>query len=447
MASSRPWRHCFWAGRKAARALRRSTLFTLLGTGLVSEAIYLVAAVRLSWWEYGGRLQSWSQLLGRGAGVLALLLLAVGVLMAAYLLGWRSLEQTETHRRIVWAFALIYAMTLFWLLPITVDLFNYLTQAHQVTDVGDNPLVDAPAEAASDPVVRAYATKYALDPSVYGPAWTIISAPATLGRYDVAGGLVYLKALATLAFLGSTWLLERILRRLRPADALRGVYLFGWNPLVLLTAVGGGHNDIVMMAVLLLATYLLLRERWLAAFALLTVSIWIKYVSVTLLPIFAFYAWRNVRDGQRDKLWRTVAQAGAIMASVSIFVISPFWSPGAFSGLVQRLLNPENLPQQSVEFATPALVLGLLLYAAVYVVVAWRLVRGDGSFQTVMNAGFAALLLAFVFGAVRAQPWHLIWPAALAGLSDERWAWPLVAGLSGVMLAAQAWVEWGTPGL
>ncbi|MFN2290340.1 MAG: glycosyltransferase 87 family protein [Anaerolineae bacterium] len=414
---------------------------------MASEAIYLSATLRLSWWEYGGRLQSWSQIMGREMGAFALLLAACGVLMVAYLVGWRSLRQTEAHRRVVWAFALLYALTLFWLLPITVDLFNYLTQAHQVTDVGANPLVDAPLEAASDPLVQAYASNYALDPSVYGPAWTILSTPATLGRHDVVGGLVYLKALATLAFLGGSWLLERILRQLRPAEALRGVYLFAWNPLVVLTAVGGGHNDIVMMALLLLATYLLLRERWVWAFALLAVSVWIKYMSAVLLPIFGLYAWRQIGRRQREARWPTVLQTGGAMALVTAAAFLPFWSPEAFSGLVQRLLNPDNVAAGSFGFAVPALVLGLVLYAAVYLVLLWWLARGQGSLQETLHGGFVALLLAFLFGAARAQPWHLIWPASLAGLSDRRWAWPVVAGLAAVMLVVQVWVEWGTPGL
>ncbi len=62
-----------------------------------------------------------------------------------------------------------------------------------------------------------------------------------------------------------------------------------------------------------------------------------------------------------------------------------------------------------------------------------------------MNVGFLALLLAFFLGAARSQPWHLLWPAALAGLSDYRWAVPVIVGLSGIMLAVQVGVEWAVP--
>ena len=67
--------------------------------------------------------------------------------------------------------------------------------------------------------------------------------------------------------------------------------------------------------------------------------------------------------------------------------------------------------------------------------------------QCLLNACFAAALLVFLLGAARSQPWHLVWPAALAGLSRWQWAWPLVAALSALMLVAQLWIEWGTPGL
>jgi len=54
------------------------------------------------------------------------------------------------------------------------------------------------------------------------------------------------------------------------------------------------------------------------------------------------------------------------------------------------------------------------------------LVREDGSFPSAIHAAFFALFSVLIFGAVRAQPWYLIWPAALAGLSE---------------LVGQAWIE------
>jgi hypothetical protein len=275
-------------------ALKRAGWWPLLAAGVVSEAVYLAVSLRLPWWRYATHLQSWSQLLGGGWLPLAGCLAGIAVLAAAYLWGWRlvrrtadvhrmsgvhrtaGVHRTEAARRLVWAFAALYAATVFWLLPITSDLFGYLVKAHLYTDLGENPLEDAPLEGPLDPFVLAYSGPYAGYSSAYGPAWTLLSAPATVGRYDLMGGLFYLKGLAAAAYLGCAWLVERLLRRLRPDDALSGLYLFAWNPLVVLLAVGDGHNDIVMMALALLAVWLLLREQWLSAAGFLALSIWIK---------------------------------------------------------------------------------------------------------------------------------------------------------------------------
>lgn len=478
---------------------QRGTL--LLGVGLLSEVFYLVLTVRLPWWRYGGRLRSWSELLssgdrwgagsvaGTGAGWVALgaCLIGIGVLMAAYIGGWRLVQGGANHgreRRIVWGFAGLFAVTLFWLMPITSDLFTYLSQAHLYTDLGANPLVHAVVDGSGvDPIhnrvqdrlLMAYPTHYATSPSVYGPAWTLVSALGTLGTHDVPGGLVYLKGLAVLAFLACGWSLERILRQLRPESALEGLYLFAWNPLVLLMAVGDGHNDVVMVAAVLLALWSLLRESWALAFGMLALSVWIKFVSVIFLPLFAVYVWRQMgkADGRAvsrgplraavpgGDLWPLIVRGGLAVAAVSVVVLAPFWPIDWVTGLAGRLLLPANWVGKTSGLAAQIMTAGLLLFAMTYVVVARRLScslksagkhgsrqqASGGAFLQLVDASFAVALLAFVLGAARSQPWHLLWPAALAGVARQWWAWPVVIGLSAVMLAAQVWIEWGTPGI
>jgi hypothetical protein len=421
-----------------------------MGLGLVSEGVYLGVTLRLPWWRYGDRLSSWRQLLGEGGGELALCLVGIGVLMAAYAWGWRLVRQGAGRRWMVWAFAGLFALTLFWLTPITSDLFGYLGQAHLLTDLGANPLAVAPLSVGDDPLLGTYPVGYGATPSVYGPAWLLVSAPGTLGHSDAVDGFVYLKVLAAVAYLGSAWLLERILRATRQQAgaqaALEGVYLFAWNPLVLLMAVGDGHNDAVMVLALLLAFWALLRARWVLAFGALALSSWVKYVGLVFVPLFGIYALRAVDDDttleQRGGLgWerrRLGPVAGLVAAGgVTVAAFLPFWAPE---------LVPGNGRGGAEGFPTVALWLGMVLFAVAYGALAWRLLRGPGTFQHLANVSFVVALLAFVLGAARSQPWHLLWPAALAGLSDRRWAWPVVMVLSGVMLVGQVWVEWGVPG-
>ena len=423
--------------------MRRGTL--LLIAGLISEAVYFVLAWRMSWWSYGGTLNSWSLILGRDGYTFGICLVGIGVMIAAYVWGWRSVRTWGGPRWIVWGFAGLFAATLFWLLPITSDLFTYLSEAHLFTDLKANPLLVATL-GIDDPLLQAYPAQYAARPSVYGPAWLLISAPATLGRYDVAGGLSYLKGLSVIAYLACAWLLERILLQMRPTAAAEGLYLFAWNPLVLLMAVGDGHNDIVMMAFVLLALWWLLRERWVLAFGALALSVWIKYVSAFLFPFFVLYLWKRLDQMPWRKRWARLVRGGAAAATLSVLLFLPFWDPASISGIASRFMQPTNWRGGAFPLSAWALGLAVLLFVAACIIAMWRILRGDASTQQWLNSVFGVSLAAFLLGAARSQPWHLIWPAALAGLSDRRWAWPVVIGLCAVMLAVQVWVEWGAPG-
>ena len=350
------------------------------------------------------------------------------------------------ERRIIWAFSIVFAVVLLWLLPITSDLFSYLGHAYVLTDLGGNPLLQAPLEF-EDPLIRAYSTVYAVRPTVYGPAWVLLSAVGTAGPNDLLFGPLYLKGLAAVAFLGSAWLLERILLQLRPGAALEGLYLFAWSPFVLLMAVGDGHNDIVMMALALLSIWLLLRERWVLAFGVLALSVWIKYVSLTLVPLFGIYTWQHLGREARSAHLRSLAHGILAVALVSFAAVAPFGPIAGLLGIVERLMHPLSWRGGDDGLAALTLGVGLLLLFLVYSVLLVRTSRRSGSFQKLTNVGFLALLFTFVLGAARSQPWHLLWPAALAGLSDYRWAAPLIIGLSGIMLAAQVGVEWAVPTL
>jgi hypothetical protein len=256
-----------------------------------------------------------------------------------------------------------------------------------------------------------------------------------------------LKGLSVVAFLSAAWLVERLLLELRPGAALEGLYFFAWNPLVLLMTVGDGHNDIVLVALVLLALWLLLRERWAFSLAVLALSVWVKYVSLVLVPLFGLYLWRMLVRRQGSGPLRPFISGGLAAVSVSLLVVAPLCPPEALAGIAERLLHPLNWHLDSGRLPTLILGTGLCLYCLTYLLIAMRFWRGSGSFQQLANTSFMALLLVFILGAARSQPWHLLWPAAVAGLSDNRWARGVVLGFSGAMLAVQIGVEWGMPGL
>ncbi len=423
--------------------MRRSR--TLLVAGLFSTGIYVLLAVRLPWWRFSGVPQSWAELLGKDYSTFALCLSVTGVLMALYVWGMRLVQAgSGADRRIVWAFACVFAGVLLWLLPITSDLFAYLCQAHMFTDLGANPLLQAPSGVANS-LTEVYPTVYSTRPTAYGPAWILLSAIGTVGPHDLPMGLLYLKGLGAVAYLVCAWLVERILLELRPDVALEGLYLFAWNPLVLLMAVGDGHNDIVLMALTLLALWLLLREHWALSLSVLALSVWVKYVTLVLVPLFGLYLSRHLAGERGVHRLRPVARGGLAAVFVSLVVVAPFNPVQGLAGMAERFLRPLNWYVGAGQVPTLVLSVGLCMYGLAYLVLLVRFWRGRGTFQQLINSSFMALLLAFILGAARSQPWHVLWPAALAGISSNRRARSMVVGLSGIMMAVQVGVEWLVP--
>ena len=305
--------------------MRRRSVVALAALGLAGESVYLAATLRLPWWRYGGSLRSWRQILGgagatpaRDATLFGICLLAIALLVGVYAASRHQAADRPAARRIVWAGAIVCGGTLIGLFPITSDLFSYLGQAHLVTDLGMNPLLAALRDAPSDPLLLAYPTVYGETPSSYGPAWLLAASLGTVGRHDEILGVLYLKGLAFASYLASLSLLSRILDQSRPESTVQGMVLFAWNPLVLLMAVGDGHNDMVMITLVLLAVWLLLRLRWTLAIGALVLSIWVKYVSLVFLPLALLYALRAELGGDEDAerrmegwRYRRVRPAGA----------------------------------------------------------------------------------------------------------------------------------------
>ena len=139
--------------------------------------------------------------------------------------------------------------------------------------------------------------------------------------------------------------------------------------------------------------------------------------------------------------------ASAAGLGVTAIIMTPFWPFEWVAPAIQRLAVPANWYVDVSNLPTLALGAGRVVYGLAYVPLL-RGVSGDRRSQACLfDRVFVASLLIFVLGAARSQPWHLIWPAALAGLSRKRWAWPAVAVLSVAMLLGQVWVAWGAPGL
>lgn len=184
----------------------------------------------------------------------------------------------------------------FALLPIAVDSdqFAYVGYAYAAShgDAYDpKPLSDSAA-----PAERTVAEHWGnpLPRDAYGGAWTTLNAALLypLAGSSVASQTAVLRAVAVVAALGVTLLLATIFGGDTPFVI---PLAFALNPLVLLEAANGAHNDIFVALGGVAAMSLALRRRFALAGVALGLAAGVKFAYVPFIAILAAYAYATGR--------------------------------------------------------------------------------------------------------------------------------------------------------
>ncbi len=309
---------------------------------------------------------------------------------------------------------------------------------------GRNPFLVAPNAPifAGDPF-RPYVGGWAGTTSPYGPVWeTLAAGAARLAGDDLWRAVLAFKGLVILAYAAACCLIYATLHRTRPDWAARGLLLFAWSPLVLWETAGNGHNDMVMIAFMLGALWLLTcRGRaLLVAPILLALAALCKFVPALLLPPMLAVVWqlRRPAPGVRDREgWYRAA--GSVLSSAAAFLLTvlvcyaPFWGgPQTIGALARRDLFTASIPNSLKEWLTPMLGTGpaadLVRSAATDIVgltvlgVTIWLLRSTrpGDRAVILDRLFRACYLIFfvylVGGTLWFQPWYQSWLVALTPL-------------------------------
>jgi glycosyl transferase family 87 len=304
---------------------------------------------------------------------------------------------------------------LFLLAPplLSSDVFGYIDSARLGTLHGIDPY-----SAKSTPVppdaVRLY-RRWGTDlPSPYGPLFTLIG--YALVPLGIAGALWGLKALVAIASLAVVWLVWRAAAALGQSP-LRAALFVGLNPLLLLFAVGGAHNDFIALVAVLTAVSLLIAGRERLGGASLVAAAAIK------IPLGLPFVFALARPGAR----RRQLIEGAVLAFAATTVVTL----AVFGSEVGGLLTAVREQQQNVAIYSVPNQLGKLLgfggitdgiraiAAAVLITTAaltlrrtWR--GGDW----IAAAGWTTFALLVTTAWL--LPWYVVWLLPLAALSGDR---------------------------
>ena len=299
---------------------------------------------------------------------------------------------------------------------ISQDVFGYIGFARLGALHGLDPYTHVAAEAPTDTVFPYVGWPFQHSP--YGPLFTLASyATAPLG---LAGALWVLKGLTVACSLGAIALVAGAAGRLGHSRRFAAAFV-GLNPVLLVLAVGGAHNDTLIL--LALAGALLLSAgaspRFRAAAATLAAGVGVKVTAGLLLPflVLAPSRWR-----ERLRVAGAAAISLAALAAVGLI---------GFGSHALGFLNAVGEQQQLVAIhsapAETARLFGLdgvpqwwrnLFVVGFLIVLAfalWRTARG-ADWRVAAGWTMAALLLSTAW----LLPWYAIWLLPLAAVSGDR---------------------------
>jgi alpha-1,6-mannosyltransferase len=428
-------------GRPALLGCLGALLITAGGLGAGSTRLHdpLLETAHLSWFRFGHGL------------VLSSVMLWIGV--ALMLIAWLWLG-----RFVIDGHADDYQMiatTGFWLAPLLLsvpvfsrDTYSYLAQGALLRD-GFDPYLVGPVDnpnALLDNVSPIWTTTTA----PYGPAFILVAKFVTMlvGDNVVAGTMVLrLCMLPGLALL--IWAAPRIARHIG-ANGAAALWICVLNPLVIIHLMGGVHNEMLMVGLMMAGIALTFQRHPVSGVAVVAVGVAVKATAGLALPFLAWVWMRQLRD-RRNMASVTafgVAVVGSVLIFVAVFAVLSLaagvglgWLT-ALAGSV-KIINWLTVPTAAANlvnvfgglFGTVKFyavlevtrLVGIGIIAVTLPLLWWRFRHNDRE----ALVGIAGAMIVVVLFVPAALPWYYTWPlAAMSALTQSR-AWiAAIAGFS-----------------
>src|SRR6266511_3121679 len=402
-----------------------------------------------------------------GLNVAASLAVALAIVGVGYLVAIIALDRGPSQpigaKRTVIAFMLLFQLTLL-LMPgvFSTDVYSYLIYGQMAGVHGLNPYVVPPDAMVGNELLAWIYDDWRSLASPYGPLWTSLSAAIAplLYQMDVSDQVLIHKVLMNLVHLLNLVLLTVLLKRGLPhvrGGRLTAFALFAWNPLLLLEIAGNGHNDALMLTLLLAGLVPIARltaasshqpssrVAWVTGMLMLGLSVLVKYATL-LVGVFATVIWaRELRDWRARACW-----VGGTLLTSSAIALAVYWPwlaglqmfgpafdeiNGKFQFhslpvLIQRLLS-EWLPTvtdldpdsaaHGARFWTYALARALfMLYIGWELKRLWTSRSVRPAVQVVCAVSARALLVALLLVLTEVHSWYFTWPLTLVTLLGWR---------------------------
>ena len=428
-------------GRPARLGFLGAALITLGGLGAGSTRLHdpVLESLHLSWLRFGHGLVVSSTLLWGG----------VALMLIAWLwLGRRVIDHSATEYTMV-------TTTGFWLAPLLLsvpvfsrDTYSYLAQGALLRD-GLDPYLMSPIDNPNsllDNVSPIWTTTTA----PYGPAFILVAKFVTMviGNNVVAGTmLLRLCMLPGLVLL--IWAAPRVARHVG-ANGAAALWICVLNPLVIIHLMGGVHNEMLMVGLMMAAIALTFAKHPVWGVTLIAIAVAVKATAVLALPFMVWVWMRQLQERRQlrpQRAFATATVSSLLMFVVVFAVLSRLAGVGigwltALAGSV-KIVNWLTVPTAVANLinAVVGLVIPVNFYAvldvtriigiaiiAISLPLLWWRFRHDDR-EALM--GIALAMLVVVLFVPAALPWYYTWPlAVLSALAQTRSAIAIIAGFS-----------------
>jgi alpha-1,6-mannosyltransferase len=358
---------------------------------------------------------SWLQGIGERLGYrifLVAILIFAGAYAAMLLLAHRPRGAVISKRWAIVLIAALHAIVFAGPILISTDVFSYIAYARMGVEHGINPYLHGPVAIRGDAVFQYVGHDWRHVATAYGPLYTLLSYPfAPLGVTGALWGMKIVAQLASVGTLALTWRCARV----RGLDPVWAILVVGANPLYVIYGLGGAHNDLLMLLLMMAAVSLTLAGRDAAAGAVLVGGALVKATVAALLP-FMILSRRRLTP----ILGALVALAlGAVIAYLAfgvhgLDVVSAlnrdaaFVSTDSFAAEIAHLFGKPGVFPIDHDLLKAALVL-----IALHMM--WRTWRG---YDWVAASGWT--LLAISVTSTWLLAWYILWPLPLAVVTRDR---------------------------
>ena len=240
-------------------------------------------------------------------------------------------------------------------------------------------------------------------PLPYGPLWALVAAGVAKLGLGLHAELLVHKTWAGLALLGAAAAGSRLAALRGASLTLSAPLVIALNPLMLVEGPGSGHNDIVMIALLLWAAVTSARHHAIGAALVVGLAVAIKPIALLAVPlVIAAHARHSA--GLSTALWAITLLALTLMPTLVLSL--PFGGPGVLArAIVSRAAVTHT--------QTPLMIAGAMAGACAYA--AWRIRQVVSTTPAAWLDGWVPMALAVGVVVMPLNfPWYLTWAAAPA---------------------------------